>query len=237
VLILPAIDIIGGQCVRLTEGDYGQKRVYDQSPVEAARQFADQGAEWLHVVDLDGAKSGRPDNLEMIREIAQIPGLKVELGGGIRSRRQALTVLDAGVDRVILGSALLQAPDEAKSLFKELGERVVAGIDMRDGMASVEGWLDDSDVDGLALAQELAEAGCQRVIATDIATDGRLQGPNLALMAEFAEQLDIAVIASGGVSCLADLEALSSTGVEGVIIGKALYEGRLTLQDALKIKA
>jgi phosphoribosylformimino-5-aminoimidazole carboxamide ribotide isomerase len=234
VLILPAIDILGGKCVRLTHGDYDRTSVYGDDPAEQAKEFEDAGAEWLHVVDLDGAKEGKPVNVDAVRRIRASTGMKIELGGGIRSRSTALEVLEIGVDRVILGSALLSSPDEAAGLFQDLGDQVVAGIDMRDGMAAAHGWLTDSKVDGLELAKELEKNGCRRVIATDIATDGAMSGPNLEMIRRFAASLKMPVIASGGVTSIQDLRDLASAGAEGAIVGKALYEDAFSLEQALR---
>jgi len=238
VLILPAIDIIGGRCVRLTQGDYARETVYADDPSEVARSFSDAGASWIHVVDLDGAKAGAPVNLATIEKIVSAVSCSVEVGGGVRDFDSVDALLSIGVARVIVGTKIVKEPSWAASLFAKYGDRVVAGIDARDKMAAVAGWTEGSTVSALELAQRVSSQGCQRIILTDIATDGAFTGPNLDLLREVAGGVSIPVIASGGVSCLADVEALSSMrdpSVEGVIIGKAIYEGRVSLADALGV--
>lgn len=236
MLILPAIDIIDGKTVRLTEGDYDRKTEYDIDPIDVARQFEAAGAEWLHVVDLDGAKKGELVNLDVVARIAKATSLKIELGGGLRSRASIDEALAAGVTRVVIGSRLANDPEFAQEVFQTYGERAVAGIDTRDGMVAVHGWLETGTVRGTDLAREMVKAGCRRIITTDISRDGRLIGPNLESLAEMVAAVDVPVIASGGVAVLEDiptLRTLPEPGVEGVIIGKALYEGRFTLAEAL----
>ncbi len=233
MLILPAIDIRGGKCVRLTEGDYGREKVYGLDPAEVAASFQAQGAEWLHMVDLDGAKAGRPVNLDVVRAVRAAVDLKIELGGGIRTLQVAEEALEAGVNRVVVGTRLTQDEGAAKAFFEELGERVVAGIDTRNGRVAVQGWTETGDLDGIQFARRMEELGCKRVIFTDIARDGMLAGPNLEAMRAMASALSIPVIASGGVARLDDLPALAETGVEGAIVGKALYEGRFSVSEAI----
>jgi phosphoribosylformimino-5-aminoimidazole carboxamide ribotide isomerase len=236
VLILPAIDLIGGRTVRLSQGDYEQKTDYNLDPLEVARAFEADGAEWLHVVDLDGAKVGHPVNLEVLRRIAEETRLRIEFGGGLRDMDSIDAALKAGAERVVLGSRLAQDLGFAAKVFAGYGERVVAGIDTRDGKVAVHGWLETGHDRGTDLAKRLEELGCRRVITTDIARDGSLVGPNLEALTEMAQAVSIPVIASGGVSVLKDLEDLKrlpAPGVEGVIVGKALYEGRFTLAEAL----
>jgi len=234
MLILPAIDILNGACVRLVQGDFARATEYSADPVEVARQFARDGARWLHVVDLDGARTGNPVHLEIIQKITTATSLNVELGGGITSRDALLAALDAGVKRVILGSALVKDRAFAEWALQR-GDQVVCGLDARDGKVAVSGWLEGSDEEVIPFAQKLTELGARRFIVTDIATDGALKGPNLELMQAFAMQVSGALIASGGVSNLEDLSALRriSPPIEGVIVGKALYEGRFTMKDAL----
>ena len=235
MVILPAIDLLDGKCVRLLHGDYCQATEYSDDPVAVARGFAEEGAEWLHVVDLEGARTGRPAHLSVLAELAQT-GLNLEVGGGIRTLETARQVLGAGAHRVVMGTALTRDLDFASEAFSELGSRLVAGIDARDGRAAVDGWTEDSGVDALALAHELARRGARRFIVTDIATDGALTGPNVAFLAGFVQTLAVPIIASGGISTLDDLDALRDLpgpGVEGVIIGRAIYEGRFRLSEAL----
>lgn len=236
MLILPAIDLIDGQCVRLRQGDYAETTLYHEDPLEVAKSFAEQGAEWLHLVDLDGAKAGKPHvkNLAVLKAIRDAGfGLKIEFGGGVRTELDLMTTLATGADRVVLGSMLTKSPEVARECFK-LGESVVAGIDARDGRVAVQGWTEDSELDALDLAKEFEAAGAQRFIVTDIATDGMLQGPNLEMLTRFATALPGKVIASGGVSNLEDLQAIKRIGgVEGTIVGKAIYEGRFSVAQAI----
>lgn len=236
MLILPAIDIRGGKCVRLVQGDYAQETVYGEDPLAVAQGFVEQGAEWIHIVDLDGAKAGQPVNLNIVERIAKETSAKVELGGGIRMLETAIQVLNRGIARVIFGSRLVSNRSESADLFQALGDRAVAGIDARNGKVSVVGWTEDSELGALDLAKELEEAGARRFIVTDIATDGMLAGPNLQMLAEFSGNLRGHVIASGGVSSLDDLKSIKAIQppVEGAIVGKAIYEGRLTVQQAIQ---
>lgn len=236
MLILPAIDIRGGKCVRLVQGDYDQETVYGDDPLAVAFGFAEEGAEWIHVVDLDGAKAGHPVNLDLVERIAKETSAKVELGGGVRSLEMATQVLNRGIARVIFGSRLVSNRAESAGLFRELGEKAVAGIDARNGKVSVVGWTEDSELGALDLALELEAAGARRFIVTDIATDGMLRGPNLSMLAQFSGALQAHLIASGGVSSLEDLTAIKAINppVEGAIVGKAVYEGRFTVGQAIE---
>ncbi|MFQ3587219.1 MAG: 1-(5-phosphoribosyl)-5-[(5-phosphoribosylamino)methylideneamino]imidazole-4-carboxamide isomerase [Fimbriimonadaceae bacterium] len=240
MLILPAIDLLGGRCVRLFQGDYAQATEYSPNPTDVARSFAEQGARWLHVVDLDGARTGAPANVEAVASIVKAFAGSVEVGGGIRDLDSARRLLDLGVDRVVFGSRLVNDPDFARQAFEELGDRAVAGIDARDGRVAVHGWTESSSVRAEDLARRLAEAGARRMIATDIATDGAMSGPNLAFLKSMAEAAGVPVIASGGIATLADIAdvaSLGSLGVEGAIIGKALYERAFTVAEAIQVAA
>ncbi|MFZ4508398.1 MAG: 1-(5-phosphoribosyl)-5-[(5-phosphoribosylamino)methylideneamino]imidazole-4-carboxamide isomerase [Fimbriimonas sp.] len=235
MLILPAIDIRGGQCVRLLHGDYAAETVYSLDPAEVALGFEQEGAEWIHVVDLDGAKSGVSENLDVIRQIVRTVSVPIEVGGGVRTLEQARVLLDVGVTRVVLGTALARDPQGAGAILRELGERAVAGIDARGGKAAVAGWTEDSGMDAVEMALRLQEQGCRRLIVTDIARDGALTGPNLEFLQSFLSVVEIPIIASGGVSELADLIALQALEpkVEGAIVGRAIYENRFTVSDAI----
>lgn len=237
MLILPAIDLIDKKCVRLTQGDYNRRTDYGLDPIEVAKQFADEGAEWLHVVDLDGAKAGQPINLDVIEAITSQGILKVEMGGGIRDDESVRNALEAGVSRVVIGTALIRDPDWAASLFSSLGERIVAGIDTRDGKVAVHGWLETGETDGTELARKFVQIGCRRIITTDIATDGAFTGPNMEMLRGMVEATGIPVIASGGVASLDDLRLIRDDlpQIEGVIVGKALYEGRFTVAQAVEV--
>lgn len=236
MLIIPAIDLRGGKCVRLTQGDFNQENVYDADPAAIARGFEREGAEWLHVVDLDGAKSGAPANVPSLLQIRRAVSIRIEYGGGVRSIDAAKKLLLCGIDRVVLGTSLVADESLAARVFGELGDRIVAGLDSRKGKLAISGWRGDSAVDAVDLARKLQAFGASRFVVTDIARDGTLEGPNLIYLSEFLDQVDAAVIASGGVSSLEDLMKLASLGrrnLEGVIVGKALYEGKFQLSQAL----
>jgi phosphoribosylformimino-5-aminoimidazole carboxamide ribotide isomerase len=234
--LYPAIDMRDGKCVRLLQGDYDQETVYGDSPFDMAREFAGQGAEWIHMVDLDGAKDGKKINHEHVIRVAKELAVKVQIGGGIRSMDDVSFYLDRGVDRVILGSAAVSDPEFVRAALKEYGgARVAIGLDARDGFVATEGWLETSHIKAVDLAKRLVEEGAETFIFTDISKDGMLQGPNIEAIGELAEVTGKEVIASGGVSSVADLEKLKEDGrgIAGAIIGKALYTGRFTLSDAL----
>ncbi len=236
MLIIPAIDLIGGKCVRLIQGDFDRETAYDLDPVDVARQFSDEGAEWLHVVDLDGAKGGSPENLEMLSRIAAASPAKIEFGGGLRSWEAIGRALGAGAARVVLGSVLLHDPELARRSFAELGDQIVAGIDCRNGKVATNGWLEDSDAEAAALAAEMASAGARRIILTDIARDGTLLGPNIGLLRDVAQAVRIPIVQSGGIGGPDDIRKLASLAEEapeGVIVGKAIYEGRLSVREAI----
>ncbi|ABO68367.1 MULTISPECIES: 1-(5-phosphoribosyl)-5-[(5-phosphoribosylamino)methylideneamino]imidazole-4-carboxamide isomerase [Geobacillus] len=235
--IYPAIDMRGGKCVRLLQGDYNKETVYGDSPVAMAEQFAAQGAEWIHMVDLDGAKEGRRVNDRFVIEAANRLSVNVQVGGGIRTEEDVAYYLERGVARVILGSAAISNPTFVKKMLQTYGRRIVIGIDARDGFVATEGWLETSNVKAEELGQMLAEAGAETFIFTDIATDGTLSGPNITAAVRLAEATGKEVIASGGVRSLDDLRALreyAEQGIGGAIVGKALYTNQFTLAEALK---
>jgi phosphoribosylformimino-5-aminoimidazole carboxamide ribotide isomerase len=234
--VIPAIDIRGGKCVRLFQGDYGRETVFGEDPVEMARRWEGEGAARLHVVDLDAARSGRPENLEIVRRIAAALSIPVQMGGGVRDREAVARTLDAGVQRAIVGTAAAASPDLAKALFEEFGDRLVLGLDARDGKVAVAGWRETTAWDAVDLARDMAAAGARRIIFTDIATDGTGSGPNLESTRRLAEAVPVPIIASGGVGSVDDIIAvarLATAGVEGVIVGKALYTGAVNLREAL----
>lgn len=233
--LYPAIDIIDGQCVRLVQGDYSQKTTFAQDPVEVALRWQKEGGELLHIVDLDGAKSGGMNNFKVISRIAAALSVPIEVGGGIRDMYAVEKMLQAGAARVILGTSALRNAEFVKSAVKAFGEKIVVGIDAKDGKVAVSGWEEISDKSALDFAKEMEACGVRTLIYTDIATDGMLKGPNLAAMSEMAAHVSIDVVASGGVSSIADLQALTKTGVEGAIIGKALYTGDIRLEEARKV--
>jgi phosphoribosylformimino-5-aminoimidazole carboxamide ribotide isomerase len=232
--VLPAIDLLGGKVVRLVHGDYNRVTVYGEDPAAYAAEFLATGAEMVHVVDLDGAREGQPVNLPAIRAIVAATGGRVQVGGGLRQISHAQTLIDLGVARVLVGTRLANAPEEAERWVTALGDRLVATIDTRGGKVATEGWLSTSTTDGVDLARHLAGIGLRRVLTTDIARDGTLSGPDLDGLSRMARESGCRVIASGGVAQLSDLAAISATGCDEVVIGKALYEGRFTLAEALR---
>lgn len=234
MIILPAIDICGGQCVRLLRGDFGTAEKVAEDPLETALSFRAAGAAWLHMVDLDGAKAGRPVNTAIFTQAAEKSGLKVEVGGGIRSMETVEAYLAAGVSRVILGSAALSNPDLVAEAAGRYGDRIAVGIDAKNRMVSADGWLNDSRVDFIELARRVEQMGVGCIIFTDISKDGTLSGPNLEQLDELRRAVGCRVIASGGISDIEDIRALRQLDIYGAICGKSLYSGRLDLAEAIK---
>ena len=233
--IIPAIDLKGGQAVRLVQGDFDRATVFGDDPPAVARRWAEAGATRLHVVDLDGSKAGAPAQLHVVRAIVGAVEIPVQLGGGLRSIEHLEAAFDAGLERVILGTAAVEDPTLLDAALARFGERIVGGIDARDGIVAVRGWVDTSGKDALELARELARRGVKTIVYTDIQRDGMLQGPNVEAMATMIEAVPgVAVIASGGVSDLGDLVALAETGAAGAIVGKALYTGAIDLELAIE---
>lgn len=235
-IIYPAIDIRGGKCVRLFQGDYAQETVYADSPLDMARQWVAQGASWIHLVDLDGAKEGKPANAELIKEIAKSVPVPVQVGGGIRTEAQIADYLEAGVSRVIVGTAAIEDEPFTERILQAHGSKIAIGLDCRNGLVATRGWLTTTDVLATELAKRLVSYGAETFIYTDIARDGTLTGPNVEEITALAVATGKSVIASGGVSNLEDLLTLSdhvSEGVSGAIVGKALYTGAFTLEEAL----
>jgi phosphoribosylformimino-5-aminoimidazole carboxamide ribotide isomerase len=236
-IIYPAIDMRGGKCVRLIQGDYAKETVYGDSPYEMARVFADKGAKWIHMVDLDGAKAGKRVNDNHVLEVAEKLNVNVQIGGGIRTEEDVEYYLSNGVSRVILGSSAISNPDFVKKMLVKYGSKIAIGIDAKDGYVSTEGWIETSTVKAADLGVELAAAGAEVFIFTDIATDGMLSGPNIEAVREMAKATGKDVIASGGVSSLNDLVELAAfqkEGVAGAIVGKALYTNQFDLAQALE---
>ncbi len=235
--IYPAIDMRGGNCVRLLQGDYGKETVYGDSPFDMAKQFADAGATWIHMVDLDGAKDGKRVNDKFVIQAAQSLDAKVQIGGGIRTEADIAHYLERGVERVIIGSIAVSNPEFAIEMIKKYGSHIAVGIDAKNGYVATHGWITTSELKAVDLGKRFADAGAETFIFTDIATDGMLSGPNVAAIEQMAVETGKSVIASGGVSSLADLTALQALygkGVTGSIVGKALYEGRFTVSQALE---
>ncbi|MBT2698130.1 1-(5-phosphoribosyl)-5-[(5-phosphoribosylamino)methylideneamino]imidazole-4-carboxamide isomerase [Bacillus sp. ISL-40] len=233
--IYPAIDMRGGNCVRLLQGDYDQETIYGNSPFDMAKSFAADGADWIHMVDLDGAKDGKRVNDRFVIEAANKLDVKIQIGGGIRSEEDIIHYLENGVDRVIIGSIAVSNPEFAIEMIKKYGGKIAVGIDAKNGYVATHGWLDTSELKAVDLGKRFAEAGAETFIFTDIATDGTLAGPNIAAVCEMAKVTGKNVIASGGVSSLADLKAIAKNGISGAIVGKALYENRFTLKEALEL--
>ena len=234
MIILPAIDIKDGHCVRLYQGDYAQITTYDTDPVQVALRWQEAGASWLHVVDLDGAKQGMPVNVDIIGRIRAATNLHIEVGGGMRSLAHIEQIFAQGVERVILGTIALTDRALLQDALERWQERIVVGIDARDGRVAIAGWYETSGVEAITLARNLEELGVQRFVYTDIARDGTLSGPNLEALANMQRATSRALIASGGVHTLSDLHALATLGVEGVIVGKALYTGDIDLATAIR---
>ncbi|MDD3394306.1 MAG: 1-(5-phosphoribosyl)-5-[(5-phosphoribosylamino)methylideneamino]imidazole-4-carboxamide isomerase [Anaerotignum sp.] len=231
--LFPAIDIIEGCAVRLVKGDYAQKTVYSTQPVLVAKTFAQAGANYLHLVDLEGAKDGSTPNLEVIREIVKESGLQVEVGGGIRSEETIQKYLAAGVFRVILGTAAVQNPDFLKEMVQKYGEKIAVGVDIKDGMVAVKGWTELSQESCFHFCEKLERIGVKTIICTDISKDGLLAGTNLALYKEMSEKFSVDIVASGGVTTLEDVAQLQKMSLYGAILGKALYTGNIDLKQAI----
>ena len=247
MIILPAIDIKNGACVRLYQGDYGSATIYGADPVEVARRWQDAGSSWLHIVDLDGAAAGHPVNITLIERIREATTLKIEVGGGMRSLTHVEQVFDLGIERVILGTVALTDRALLEEALQRWGERIVVGLDARDGWVATSGWSETSNTQAKTLARELRMLGVQRFIYTDIARDGALKGPNLEALAEMqkvtTEKVEMpfegmhsssSLIASGGVSSIDDLRSIAALGIEGAIVGKAIYTGDVDLASAIR---
>lgn len=232
--IYPAIDIYGAKAVRLRRGDYAQMTVYSDDLLGVARSFSDAGAKYLHTVDLEGAKDGTTPNFSVIKNLARNSGLKVEIGGGIRDAETVERYLDAGIWRVILGTAAVSDPAFLDAMLAKWGDRIAVGVDIRDGMVAVKGWRETSSRECFEFCRELEGKGVDTVICTDISRDGMLGGTNIELYRALASEFRMKFVASGGVGSAADIKTLSAMGISGAIIGKALYEKTIDIGDALK---
>ena len=233
MIILPAIDIRGGQCVRLTKGDFSTEEKVAADPLETALSFQAQGAEWIHMVDLDGAKEGGLINRDIFIEVAKKTSLKVELGGGIRTMESVEYYLENGISRVILGSAAVSNPKLVKTAVSRYGSKVAVGIDARNEMVSADGWLSDSMIHYLDLATEMEAIGVETIIYTDISKDGTLSGPNLLQLERINQAVQCNIIASGGIHNIDDIRALKDLRLYGAICGKSIYKGTLSLEEAI----
>lgn len=235
--VIPAIDLLGGRCVRLLQGDYEKSQVFDDDPVAVARRWAEQGAARIHLVDLDGAKEGNPENWEAITEIVKAVDVPVQVGGGLRDRDRVQALFNLGVQYAILGTVAVENPELVGELSTEFPGRIFVGIDARDGKVATRGWLETSTVMADDLARRMGDMGAAAIIYTDIKRDGTLKGPNLEALRDLAGKIDTPIIASGGVSSMSDLLSLlgvAPLGVSGVIVGKALYTNNVDLSEAIK---
>ena len=231
--IIPAVDIRGGKCVRLYQGDYNQQTVFNDNPVTVALTWYSQGARWLHIVDLDGAAAGKPKNMEMVQEIMKESGLLIELGGGIRKEEMAEKLLCQGVSRIILGTAAIENRDLVKKLCQQFGEAIAVSLDARDGKIAIHGWRKNTVLEVLQLSREMIDAGVKRFIYTDIKKDGTLTEPNFDMINILLAETNAPVTVAGGITRLEHLRRLKALGVEGAIIGKALYTGDINLGEAI----
>ena len=233
--IFPAIDLYEGKAVRLFKGEYDKLTVYSDTPLSVARDFLDEGCECMHIVDLEGAKDGTTPNLELIKELVKESGLFCEVGGGIRSLEVVKRYIDAGVGRVILGTAAVTDREFLKQALALYGEKIAVGVDLKDGYVAIKGWTQKSSLEGFAFMKELEELGVKTVILTDISKDGAMAGANHALYAAVNERLSLNVIASGGVSSIEDVKRLRDIGTYGAIVGKAYYVGAIKLAEACEV--
>jgi phosphoribosylformimino-5-aminoimidazole carboxamide ribotide isomerase len=232
--VWPAIDLRGGKCVRLRQGDYEQETIFAEDPMAVARKFAEEGARHLHIVDLEGAREGLPVNLPSVQAILDAVDIECELGGGIRDEQSIRELLDFGLNRLVIGTSALTDPDWFRRACRQFPGKLVLGIDARDGRAATDGWRTTSAVTALDLARQFADEPLAAIIYTDIATDGMLGGPNFHAMAEMQAAVDVPIIASGGVTTVEDVARLAAAGLAGCIIGRALYEGTLSLAAAIR---
>lgn len=235
MLIYPAIDLYEGKAVRLYKGDYAQMTVYNNDPAQVAADFRAKGATHMHMVDLEGARSGTTPNLETICRVRETTGLFCQVGGGIRSMETVSRYLDAGLDRVILGTAAVADPDFAKRAVDAYGERIAIGVDIRDGFVAVKGWTEKSSLEAFDFCNRMEEIGIKTLICTDISKDGAMQGPNKDLYERLSSELGMNIIASGGVSSIGDIENLAELHIHGAIVGKAYYTGAVDLKQAIEV--
>lgn len=233
--IWPAIDLRGGKCVRLQQGDYHRETVFSEDPAAMARHWLQHGAECFHLVDLDGAKSGKPENLESIRAILATADVPCELGGGIRSEDTIRQIIELGVQRLVIGTAAIKQPDWFARVCELFPGKLVLGIDARDGFVATDGWLETSRLAAVDVARQFEQLPLAGIVYTDISTDGMLSGPNVEAMAEMKRAVTLPVVASGGVATVEDVRRLSAVGMDGCIIGRALYEGKIALEQAVSI--
>lgn len=235
MILYPAIDIHNGKCVRLTQGKFEQATIYFENPLDAAKKWVDQGAEWLHVVDLNGALEGKPVNVKPIEEIMMTVNRPIQIGGGIRTEETAEIFLTMGAGRVVIGSAAIEDPDLVQVLCVKYEERVTVGIDAQDGKVAIHGWKKISDKEAIKVIQDFEGMGLGSVIYTDISRDGTMTGPNFEAIEKMISSVGIPIIVSGGISSLEDLKKLKELGAGGAILGRSLYEGKINLKEALAL--
>ncbi len=235
MIIFPAIDLYEGKAVRLLRGEYDKMTVYSENPIEIAREFQNLGATHIHMVDLEGAKSGETPNIGIVSQVASETDLFVEVGGGIRSMDVVDRYISAGVGRVILGTAAVENPEFLKEAVSKYGEKIAVGVDVKDGFVAIKGWTEKSAFTCMEFCQDMKNIGVKTIICTDISKDGAMMGTNLELYKELSQKLDIQIIASGGVSTIDDVKALSGMDIYGAIIGKAYYIGAIDLKDAIEV--
>ena len=235
MIIFPAIDLYDGKAVRLYKGDYNNMTVYSQHPEEVAVKFKECGADHLHLVDLEGARDGNTPNIETIKKIRNSTDAFIEIGGGIRNIDTVKTYINAGVNRVILGTAAVKDREFLLSAVKQYGEKIAVGVDIKDGFVAIKGWTEKSEFDGLEFCKAMQEIGVKTIICTDISRDGAMRGTNLELYKKLKEELSLNIIASGGVTDITDIIKLSQIGVYGAIIGKAYYTGAINLTEAVEV--
>lgn len=235
MLIFPAVDLYEGKAVRLFKGDYNQMTVYNDKPWEVALDFKNQGATWMHIVDLEGAKDGTTPNFDTVLKIKQTSGLKVEIGGGIRNIETVDRYISAGADRVILGTAAVKDREFLFAAAKKYGEKIAVGVDIKDGFVAINGWTEKSELDAFDFCKTLQNIGIKTIICTDISKDGAMQGTNVDLYKQLSNKLKMQIIASGGVSSMDDIKRLKELGLYGAIIGKAYYTGAVCINDAIEV--
>ncbi len=232
MIIFPAIDLKDGKAVRLSKGDFNRIDIFSDKPWRVAKEFEEKGAEWIHLVDLDGAKDGVNKNLDVIKKIRETVNVKLQLGGGIRTLETAEMLLNLGINRIILGTAAIENPELLKKLVSKYGEKIAVSVDEKNGKAATNGWVEESSIDAFDLCRSLIESGVKTIIYTDISKDGMMAGPNFTAY-EKINKLGIDVIASGGVSSLKDIDTLKKADIYGAIIGKAIYLGNIKLEEVL----
>ncbi|WP_427340135.1 1-(5-phosphoribosyl)-5-[(5-phosphoribosylamino)methylideneamino]imidazole-4-carboxamide isomerase [Caloranaerobacter sp. DY30410] len=234
MIIFPAIDIKDGKCVRLRQGRFDDVTIYSDNPVEIAKKWEKEGCQYLHLVDLDGAVNGIPNNIELIKEIVSSVSIPVQIGGGIRSRKIVDILLECGVERVIIGTLAVRNPELLEQLIRDYGNRIVVSIDANDGFVAVDGWINLSSINSIEFAKDLEKIGVKTIVYTDISKDGMMKGPNFKVYEELKKKVNINIIASGGISSAGDVKKLKEIGVYGCIVGKAIYSGAVKITELLK---